>query len=194
MAMNWGTVGAFIYTQPDLPIPDIQLYSHPVPEYAHAEADFYITISLLRPEDRGTIRLRSNNPLDTPLIQPNYLSTEADRRSFINGVKYVRRLLQTEAYRQANTREINPGIQYQTDEEILDWLRQALATTWHFSSTCKMGVDPMAVVSPTLQVHGVEGLRVIDASVMPTVVGGNTNAATVMIAEKGAELIRSAQA
>ncbi|MEM8858113.1 MAG: GMC oxidoreductase [Chloroflexota bacterium] len=98
-------------------------------------------------------------------------------------------MMQTKVYEDYVTAEIQPGIGIQTDAEILDWLRERLGTTWHFAGSCKMGVDPAAVVDPSLRVHGIAGLRVIDASVMPEVVAGNTNAATMMIAEKGADMV-----
>jgi choline dehydrogenase len=144
----------------------------------------------VHPKDRGNIRLRSPNPFDYPVIQPNYLESTEDQRSFVEGVKFVRRLTQMKAYEELIKSELMPGIEVQTDAQFLAWLRDNLSTTWHYSGTCKMGVDPLAVVNPQLQVHGVEGLRVADASIMPEVIGGNTNAPVIMIAEKAADMIR----
>lgn len=187
--MSWGSVGAFVRTRPEFELPDMQLYSSAVPHDTVIKGDFYITLSICRPKDRGYIRLKSTNPLEHPIIQPNYFDSEEDQISFIDGVNFVRRLVQTNVYQKYITNEVQPGEKVQTDAEILAWLRDNLATTWHFVGTCKMGVDDMAVVDPNLRVHGVENLRVIDASVMPQVVAGNTNAATMMIAEKGADML-----
>lgn len=191
--MSWGSAGAFIRTRPELERPDLQLFSSPNPADRGREGDFYISISLMRPKDRGFVALRSADPLAYPIIQPNYLSTQEDRQTLIDGVKFVRRLAETAVYRDYIKEELSPGKATQTDEEILAWLRGAVATTWHYVGTCKMGVDRMAVVNPQLQVYGVAGLRIIDASVMPEVVAGNTQAATLMIAEKGAALVNGIQ-
>jgi choline dehydrogenase len=188
-AANRTAGGAFVKTRPDLELPDMQLYVAPGDDAA-AEADYGIYLSICRPKDRGTITLRSTNPFEHPVIQPNYLAREEDLQTFIDAVKLVRQLAGTSALAAILAREVEPGSAVQTDAEIAAWIRQALVTTWHYSGTCKMGVDPLAVVNPRLQVYGVTGLRVVDASIMPEVIGGNTNAPVIMIAEKAADLIR----
>jgi choline dehydrogenase-like flavoprotein len=189
LAVNRSAGGAFVRTRPDLDMPDMQLYAAPLADAA-AEADFGIYLSIMRPKDRGTLTLRSTNPFEHPVLQPNYLARDEDLQAFIDGVKLVRQLAATSAFAPIVAREVAPGSATQTDAEIAAWIRQALATTWHYSGTCKMGIDPLAVVNPRLQVYGVEGLRVVDASIMPEVIGGNTNAPVIMIAEKAAALIR----
>lgn len=188
LAVNRTAGGGFVKTRPDLDLPDMQLYVAPS-DNAAAEADFGIYLSILRPKDRGTITLRSRNPFEHPVIQPNYLAREEDLQTFIDAVKMIRQLAGTAPLAAILTREITPGSAVQTDAEIAAWIRQALVTTWHYSGTCKMGVDPLAVVNPRLQVYGVTGLRVVDASIMPEVIAGNTNAPVIMIAEKAADLI-----
>ena len=184
--------GAFVKTQPGLALPDTQLYAFP--READEAGDMGISLSLLRPKGRGTIRLRSTNPLDQPLIQPNYLEHNEDLQSFIDGVKFIRRLTKTDAFAGYVKHELLPGVNVPSDEEILNFIQEKLETTRHFAGTCKMGVDPMAVVNSQLQVHGVTGLRVVDASVMPEVIGGNTNAPVIMIAEKASDMIKAQQA
>jgi choline dehydrogenase len=189
LAVNRVAGGAFVKTRPDLDIPDMQLYAGPCDE--NIPGDLYTGLCLLRPKDRGSISLRSSNPFDYPVIQPNYLGRKEGRQSFIDGVKFVRQLAQTKAYEGFVDSEVVPGADVQTDAEITAWLCDSLGTTWHYSGTCKMGVDPLAVVNPQLQVYGVKSLRVVDASIMPKVVGGNTNAPVIMIAEKAADLIKA---
>lgn len=185
-----GEAGGFARTRPELAIPDIQYYE--VLGGIQDEHDLTIMASLMRPFSRGYIRLRLNNPFAHPIVQPNYLDREEDLQTMIDSVKFVRRLTQTEAYAGVIDRELYPGASVQTDEAIAEWVRENLATTWHFSGTCKMGIDSLAVVDPQLRVYGVDGLRVVDASIMPEVVGGNTNAPTIMIAEKAADMILGA--
>jgi choline dehydrogenase len=137
------------------------------------------------------VRLQSADPFAYPLIDPNYLADSADLRVFIASLRIARQLVATPAFHDFLDHELAPGAAAQSDEELAAWVRQALATTWHYSGTCKMGNDPLAVVNDRLQVHGVDGLRVVDASIMPAIIGGNTHAPVIMIAEKAAELIRA---
>jgi choline dehydrogenase len=146
----------------------------------------------MRPLSRGYVEAKSPNPADAPAINPRYLSDPTDRRAIVGGLRFVRRLFAAPALALYLGEEILPGAQVQTDDELLDYARQKGSTVYHATCTCKMGNDAMAVVDDQLQVHGLERLRVIDASVMPTVTSTNTNAPTIMIAEKGAELIRRA--
>ncbi len=189
LGMSWGAVGAFIKTEPEQAIPNIQLYSSVIDYTGEDGVDFYITVSLMRPKDRGFVALRSNDPLEHPIIQPNYFEETEDMQTLLKGVRLVRQLIQTSPYQNADVVEEFPGAPVQSDAELFAYLREKLGTNWHFCGTCKMGIDPLAVVAPDLKVHGVEGLRVVDASVMPEIVGGNTNAPTMMIGEKAADMI-----
>jgi choline dehydrogenase len=145
----------------------------------------------MRPLSRGYVEAKSPDPRTAPAINPRYLSHETDRRAGIGGLRAVRQLFAAPALVPYVVGEILPGAQVQSDDELLDYLRRTGSTVFHATCTCKMGPDPMAVVDDQLRVHGIEGLRVIDASVMPTVTSTNTNAPTIMIAEKGAALIRA---
>src|SRR5579872_235337 len=146
----------------------------------------------MRPLSRGYVEAKSPDPRQAPAINPRYLSHETDRRCAIGGLRAVRRLFAAPALKPYVVGEILPGRNVQSDDELLDYLRQTGSTVFHATCTCKMGRDPMAVVDDELRVHGIEGLRVIDASVMPAVTSTNTNAPTIMIAEKGAAAIKGA--
>jgi choline dehydrogenase len=145
----------------------------------------------LRPESRGEIRLKSADPADAPSMRPNYLQAPTDQRTIVDGLKLGRSLLGSSHMRPYIASEYVPGPDVTSDEQLLDYARNTGGTVFHPTSTCKMGTDPLAVVDAELRVHGIEGLRVVDASVMPTVVSGNTNAATIMIAEKASDMIRA---
>ena len=147
------------------------------------------TVALERPFARGTIRLRSSDPSDAPIIDPRYLEAEADLAALVTGVKLTRQLLQTRPYDAWRREELEPGPSATTEAALAAFVRRAADTIYHPAGTCRMGLDRLAVVDPHLRVHGVEGLRVADASVMPTVVNGNTNAACIMIGEKVTALI-----
>ena len=142
-----------------------------------------------RPESRGWLRITSTDPEKPPAMQPNYLSTPRDRETIVAGLRVARKVFATPAMQRLITEEIFPGPQAQSDEDLLNHVRATSGTTYHQTSTCMMGPGPMAVVDTDLKVKGMDGLRVIDASVMPTVVSGNTNATVIMIAEKGADMI-----
>jgi len=144
---------------------------------------------LLRPESRGYVRIKSSDPRDAPAIHPNYLATQKDRETIVAGVAAMRRIFQAPAMARYIAEEIEPGPRCDNDEELLDFIRRRGSTTYHPVGTCRMGQDQKAVVDERLRVRGFTGLRVVDASIMPAVVSGNTNAATIMIGEKGAEMI-----
>jgi choline dehydrogenase len=144
---------------------------------------------LLRPESRGYVRIKSADPRQAPAINPNYLATERDRETIVAGVAAMRCIFQAPAMARYIAEEIEPGKQCDNDDELLDFIRQRGSTTYHPVGTCRMGQDQKAVVDERLRVRGFTGLRVVDASIMPAVVSGNTNAATIMIGEKGADMI-----
>jgi choline dehydrogenase len=146
----------------------------------------------MRPLSRGYVEARSNQPNDMPAINPRYLSDEADRRTIVGGLRFARRLFDAPALKQFVRDESLPGRHVHTDDELLDYARRNGGTCYHASCTCMMGSHPMSVVDSQLRVHGIDGLRVIDASVMPAVTSTNTNAPTIMIAEKGAAMIKHA--
>jgi choline dehydrogenase len=146
----------------------------------------------MRPLSRGYVEAKTNRPGDAPAINPRYLSDESDRRAIIGGLRFTRKLFEAPALKQFVREESLPGRDVQTDDELLDYARRNGGTCYHASCTCMMGSHPMSVVDSSLRVHGMEGLRVIDASVMPAVTSTNTNAPTIMIAEKGAGFIKEA--
>jgi choline dehydrogenase len=143
----------------------------------------------MRPVSRGYVEAKSANPAEQPAINPRYLAEDTDRRAVVGGLKLVRRLFAAPAMKRYVVAETLPGEDVRTDDELLDYARQYGSTVFHATCSCRMGRDQMAVVDDQLRVHGLEGLRVIDASVMPAVTSTNTNAPTIMIAEKGAAMI-----
>ena len=147
-----------------------------------------------RPQSMGTVQLASNDPLADPVVQPRYLEDEGDRQTLIRGVRLARALLQSQALAPYRVDEVMPGPQVQSDDEILDFIYRYGVSSYHLNGTARMGPRPEAgaVVDAQLRVHGLQGLRVIDASVMPEITSANTCAATMMIGEKGADLLRRA--
>ena len=156
------------------------------------EANHGLTVRVgpIVPESRGTVTLRSADPAAPPRIQPNYLESAADLRTMIAGVRMVRDLMGQPAFDRYRGRELAPGAEARTDRDLEAWLRASAMTTFHPVGTCKMGIDPMAVVDARLRVHGIEGLRIADASIMPIITSGDTNAPAIMIGEKAAEFLR----
>jgi choline dehydrogenase len=148
-----------------------------------------MSVCQLRPESRGTVRIRSIDALEPPAMRPNYLATELDRRCAVAGIKLARSLASTPSLRPYVAEEYRPGDQAKTDDELLEFARNYGATIFHPVGTCKMGSDPMAVVDDELRVRGLSALRVVDCSVMPTLVSGNTHAPAVMIAERASDLV-----
>ena len=155
----------------------------------HPFPGFIASICQLRPESRGFVHIKSADPSKAPAIQPRYLTSPLDRDTVVASLKLLRRIMGQEAMRRYIAEERAPGPLVQTDAELLDFARSAGTTVFHPTSTCRMGPDDTAVVDDRLRVRGIGNLRVVDASIMPTVVSGNTNAAVVMIAEKGADMI-----
>jgi choline dehydrogenase len=189
-----GTSGAFFKTNPRLASPDIQIHFIPfstdkMGENLHSFSGFTASVCQLRPESRGSLKIRSANPGDPPEIRVNYLATETDRAAFIDGLKILRKILAAPALKAYCVDEVYPGADVTSDEDVLDFCRKTGSTVYHPTSTCRMGNDPMAVVDQRLRVRGIDGLRVVDASVMPDLMSGNTNAPTIMIAEKASDMI-----
>ena len=193
---NFLESGAFLKSRPELDRPDLQLHCVLAIMKDHgkevvAKDGFSVHVCQLRPESRGRVGLASADPLADPAIFANYLATEEDRRALREGTKMVRALAGENALKPICGAEEAPGADVRTDAEIDAWVRRSAQTIYHPVGTCRMGRvgDPLAVVDAELKVQALTGLRVIDASVMPTLVGGNTNAPTIMIAEKAADMI-----
>jgi len=187
---NIAEAGGFIVSQhaPD-DRPDIQMHFVPAFLDDHGRNimpghGMTIHACALRPESRGEITLKSANPFEAPAMQPNYMDAEYDRRMMIECVRLSRKILAQEAFKPYAGAEVFPGAGVQSEDEILNFISKKAESIYHPIGTCKMGTDDMAVVDPALNVRGMEGLSVVDASVMPTLVSGNTNAPTIMIAEK----------
>ncbi len=186
----------FLKTDSRLETPDIQFHIQPFSadspgEGTHPFSAFTASVLQLRPESTGHLSLRSAEPLDHPELHPIYLATETDCRTLVKGIQVARNIAAMEPLRSQITEEYAPGADVAFDDEdaTLDWARQTAVTIYHPTGTCKMGIDPMAVVDPRLRVHGVDRLRVADASIMPRITSGNTNAPAIMIGEKASDMI-----
>ncbi|MBT6278188.1 MAG: choline dehydrogenase [Chromatiales bacterium] len=195
MAVGVMMGGVITKVMPDAKTPDVQYFISTVSaeergKEPHSFSGFTVSLYPMRPGSRGHVRIKSPDPAIAPAIQPNYLSSNYDRSMLIAGAKMARALAKTTAMSQYIEDEYKPGSAVQSDEDVLDFVKRSASTAFHPVGTCRMGNDPDAVVDSRLRVNGVTNLRVVDASVMPTLVSGNTNAATIMIAEKASDMIR----
>jgi choline dehydrogenase len=195
LAMGTSPAALFARTRAELASPDIKCSISPFSaerpqDGLHPWSGFTLIAYQLRPESRGEIKLKSPRPEDPPAVYPNYLASEIDRRTIVEGLKLCRRILEQPPLKRYVAEEFQPGPEVASDEDLLAYARARGGTVYHPTSTCKMGGDALSVVDAALAVHGLRGLRVADASIMPTVVSGNTNAATIMIGEKCADFAR----
>ncbi len=194
MAASLGT--GYLKTRDELATPDIQFHLQPfstdkVGTSTHPFDAFTASVLQMRPESTGHLELRSSNISDHPIIHPNYLSTPLDQQTIVDGIKIARSIAGFEPAKSEIIEEYSPGqaVGANDDEAILEWARNTATTIYHPTGTCKMGRDPMAVVDSRLKVHGVDGLRIADASIMPVIVSGNTNAPAIMIGERASDFI-----
>lgn len=191
--------GLFTYTREEMNAasPDLQFFFGPVqfvaPQYRTDRPGFTFAPIGIQPQSRGSVFLRSNKPQDLAVLRMNYLQSEADLDVMIKGIELARELVNTDAFDEFRGRELAPGVSVTSKSGLSEYIRQVASTVWHPVGTCKMGQDKEAVVNPQLQIYGIEGLRVADASIMPTITSGNTNATTIMIGEKAADFIITSQ-
>ncbi len=197
LASNFLEAGAFVRSHPEETMPGLQLFflTNLPPEYPEGGATnrygITFTAYVNRPVSRGEVRLASADPLDQPIIDPNYLNIPDDMRCAVAGVHWNLKILYSKAFDDIRGEEVAPGAAVRSDADLESFVRRTASTTWHPCGTCRMGNHELAVVDSRLRVRGIESLRVVDASIMPTIVSGNTNAPTIMIAEKAADLIVS---
>jgi choline dehydrogenase len=197
LAIGINQGGCFMRVLPEhSPRPDIQFHvatlsADMAGAQPHKHSGFTFSVCQLRPESRGSIRLRGSDAYAHPEIQPNYLASAIDRQTAVAAVQAARRFANSKALAPYVLGEIKPGSQVNSDAEILDWCRGNGATIFHPSGTCAMGTGSQAVLDERLRVRGIEGLRVVDCSAMPLLVSGNTNAPVIMMAEKAADMIRA---
>jgi choline dehydrogenase len=188
-------VGVFFRTSDEQAAPDAQIHFAPAASESDSKGNLKTrpgttaTVCHLRPESRGSVHIRSRDPNESPAIRANYLSTDGDRRAMVSAVRRVREIFAAPALASYREKEILPGEDVQSDEQILSYVRANAESVYHPVGTCKMGNDERSVVDERLRVHGIKALRVADASIMPTIVSGNTNAPTIMIAEKCADML-----
>jgi len=200
MSMAPSQLGAFTRSRPELPHPNLEYHVQPLSldafgEPLHAYDAFTASVCNLNPTSRGRVQIRSAAAGDAPRIAPDYLATDADRRVAAESLRVTRRIVAQPALARYRPRELKPGVQFESDAELAQLAGDIGTTIFHPVGTARMGpaADPMAVVDARLRVHGVPGLRVVDASVMPAITSGNTNAPTLMIAERAAEWIRAGE-
>jgi choline dehydrogenase len=187
--------GGFWYADPDARSPDLQFHlglGTGIEAGVAAMPDGGVTLNscYLRPRSRGTVRLASSDPAKAPLIDPNYCADPQDREMSIRGLKLTQEILAQEPLKPFIKAERLPGPDVKTDEEYFAFICEHSKTSHHCAGTCRMGVDEGAVVDPRLRFNGIDGLRIVDNSIMPTVISSNTNAAAIMIGEKAADMIK----
>ena len=199
LAKSITEAGGFIKSSDDVDRPDVQLHMLPL-LFDDSGRDIKLMyrpgyschVCVLRPRSTGSVMIKSADPFAAPEIDYNFFAHEEDRKVLVNGIRQVRKILAAAAFDEYRGEEIHPGADCEADEEIFRKAQERIGVVYHPVGTCKMGVDKEAVVDPQLRVHGLKGLRVVDASIMPKLISGNTNAPTIAIAEKAADLILQA--
>jgi choline dehydrogenase len=193
-ASNQFEAGGFIRSNDDVAYPNLQYHFLPVAirydgKAPHGGHGYQVHVGPMSSDARGSVRISSADPFAYPAIRFNYLSTEQDRREWLEAIRCTRRIMTQPALDEFRGEELAPGSEIDDDEAILGFVCREAESAYHLCGTCRMGSDAAAVVDPTLRVHGVDGLRVVDASIIPTITNGNLNAPVIMVAEKAADII-----